>query len=462
MRSPPRCSCAGGCRWRSSSPLAGSLRATRPRLADLVEELSQSPARLWRHGHGEPGGDVGLRLVLPSPGARPPAVLPATGDQPVRARQPAGRGRAGRRHPGRGGEGARRPARSSPADPRAGRPVPLPRPHPRLRGRRAPRGRTPSRPAAGGRPAPRLLPATPPTRPTRFFIRSGTGCAVSVARPPCRGPALVTPDDAAAWLDAEWRNILQAAQYAGRHEWKRKCADLIHALAGFVEIRAYWDEAIAAHTLALQACRDLADPARIAQAALELSVVSQQTGRHEATLPLAEDAAAIYRSLARPARRGRGARPDRPGPPAGDPVPRGPGLLPRGQDHVPRGRGPARRGQHAEPCRDRLLASRALPGRDGSPARGALALPDVGDRRGEAKTLNNLGKMQLYCGYHRDALECYQKSLEIFTEIGGAQNQAILYHNIGSVYRLQGQLRGRAGRLPAGAGHLPRHRRSAR
>ena len=41
--------------------------------------------------------------------------------------------------------------------------------------------------------------------------------------------------------------------------------------------------------------------------------------------------------------------------------------------------------------------------------------------------------MHLYCGYHRDALDAYQESLEIFTEIGGAQNQAILYHNIGSV-----------------------------
>ena len=65
-----------------------------------------------------------------------------------------------------------------------------------------------------------------------------------------------------------------------------------------MDIRAYWGEAIAAHTVALQASRDLDDPARIARASLELSEVSQQTGRYEAALPLAEDAAAIYRSLA--------------------------------------------------------------------------------------------------------------------------------------------------------------------
>ena len=52
-----------------------------------------------------------------------------------------------------------------------------------------------------------------------------------------------------------------------------------------------------AHTLALQAARDLDDQARVARASLELSVVSQQTGRHEAALSLAEEAAAICRSL---------------------------------------------------------------------------------------------------------------------------------------------------------------------
>src|ERR1022692_1804344 len=261
---------------------------------------------------------------------------------------------------------------------------------------------------------------------------------VSVTHLPAASPALGTQEDAAAWLESEWRNILVAAQYAGRHEWKRKCADLTHVLADFVEIRAYWDEAIASHTLALQACRDVADPARIALASLELSVVSQQTGRHEAALPLAEDAAAIYRSLAD--RRGEAEALDQ-----------------IGMAH-----------QRAARCREalayfheaRLLYHDAADrhgvanslSHSGSACwhlghypdainhlREALSLyRDVGDRRGEAKTLNNLGRMQLYCGYHRDALEGYQKSLEIFSEIGGAQNEAILYHNIGGIHHYKG------------------------
>ena len=66
--------------------------------------------------------------------------------------------------------------------------------------------------------------------------------AVSVTQPPA-SPALATREGAAAWLEAEWRNVLHAAQYAARHEWKRRCADLVRALVGYMDIRAYWDEA---------------------------------------------------------------------------------------------------------------------------------------------------------------------------------------------------------------------------
>jgi DNA-binding SARP family transcriptional activator/tetratricopeptide (TPR) repeat protein len=262
--------------------------------------------------------------------------------------------------------------------------------------------------------------------------------AVSVTHPPGATPALVAQEDAAAWLESEWRNILQAAQYAGRHEWKRQCADLIHALAGFVEIRAYWDEAIAAHTLALQACRDLDDPARIAQASLELSEVSQQTGRHEAALSLAEDAAALCRSLAD--RRGEAEALDQIG---------------LAHQRAARSREALAYFHEARivyhEAGDQHGVANTL-GHSGIACwqlgrypdamghlRDALALyREGGDRRGEAKTLNNLGRMQLYLGYHRDALTDYQKSLEIFSELGAEHNKAIVYHNIGSVYHYKG------------------------
>src|ERR1022692_1040532 len=248
---------------------------------------------------------------------------------------------------------------------------------------------------------------------------------VPVTQLPAASPALGTEEDAAGWLESEWRNILQAAQHAGRREWKQKCADLTHVLADFVEIRAYWDEAIASHTLALQACRDVADPARLALASLELSVVSQQTGRHEAALPLAEDAAAIYRSLAD--RLGEAEALDRIGL-AAQRAARSREALAYFNEAGTLYRDAADQHGLASTLSHSGIACWQLGRYPEAMAHLGDALSryrEVGDRRGEAKILNNLSRMQLYCGYHRDALDGYLTALDIFTEIGAAQSQAI-------------------------------------
>jgi tetratricopeptide (TPR) repeat protein len=417
---------------------AGRLAQGYPlRLADLVEELSQSPARLGRAGAASPEvmsafdlsystlepdhqrlfrrlgvspcAHVSLQAAVALGGgtlAETEKALAALLDQHLLARAPAGQFRF---HNLIRGYAAVRAERDDPE---------------------------PEQRQAVGRLLDYYLhTADKADRVLHPFRRR---MPVSVTHPPATSPSLGTQEDAAGWLESEWRNILHAAQHAGKHEWKRQCADLTHLLACFVEIRAYWDEAIAAHTLALQACRDLADPARIAQASLELSMVSQQTGRHETTLSLAEDAAAIYRSLAD--RRGEAEAFDQLGL-ANQRAARSREAL--AYFHEARTLYGAAADQHgvASTLSHSGIACWHLgryPDAMGH-LRDALSLyRDVGDRRGEAKTLNNLGKMQLHCGYHRDALENYQKSLDIFSEIDGAQNQAILYHNIGSVYHYKG------------------------
>ncbi|HEY3733049.1 MAG TPA: tetratricopeptide repeat protein [Streptosporangiaceae bacterium] len=261
---------------------------------------------------------------------------------------------------------------------------------------------------------------------------------VQVSQPPAGGPVLGTPEGAASWLDSEWRNILAAARYADGHEWKRKCTDLICLLADFVEIKAYWDEATAAHTLALQAGRDLGDPARIAQAALALSAVDQQTGRHEAAITLAEEAAAIYRSRAD--RGGEAAAVDHIGL-AHQRTARSRAALAYFSEAQMLYRAAADSRGVADTLSHSGIACWHL-GRypeAQSHLREALSLyREVGDRRGEAKVLNNLGRVHLYNGYHRDALDAYTESLLIFREIGGAQNEAILHQNIGSVHHYKG------------------------
>jgi DNA-binding SARP family transcriptional activator len=261
---------------------------------------------------------------------------------------------------------------------------------------------------------------------------------VSVTHLPAARLTLGTEEDATAWLDSEWRNILQAAQHAGRHEWKQKCADLTHVLADFIEIQAHWDEAIAAHTTALQTCRDLADPARIAQAALALASVRQQTGQHEAALALAEEAAEIARRL--DDRRGEAEAVDQIGT-AHWRATRYREALAYYHEARILYRGTGDHHGVAATLSHSGIASWHL----GRSTEAMTHLHDalsayrsLGDRRGEAKTLNNLGKIYLYCGYHRDALDAYEDSRRIFSEIGGAQNEAILYHNIGAVYRYKG------------------------
>jgi DNA-binding SARP family transcriptional activator/tetratricopeptide (TPR) repeat protein len=261
---------------------------------------------------------------------------------------------------------------------------------------------------------------------------------VAATQPPAASPPVATEEDAASWLESEWCNILQAAQHAGRHEWKQKCADLTHVLADFMEIRTYWNEAIAAHTLALEACRDLADPARIAQASLALSAVHQQSGRYEAARQSAEEAAAICRSLA-------------------DPKGEADALDQLGLVHQRTARSREALAYFREAwllylgAGDQRGVANALghsgiacwhlgryPEATDHLSRALSLYCDVGDRRGEAKTLNNLGRIHLYRGYHRDALDAYQRSLQIFREIGGAQHEAIVHHNIGSVHHYKG------------------------
>ncbi len=252
-------------------------------------------------------------------------------------------------------------------------------------------------------------------------------------------PVFDTRESAAGWLEAEWRNIVQAASYAGRHEWKRECADLSYLLAEFLKIRPYWDEAITVHDLALQSSRYLADQARIARASLALSEVRQHTGRHETAIELAEEAAAIYRSLGDT--RGEAESLDQIGL-AHQRTARSREALayfqqaqilyqaaedPRGVADTLSHSGIAcwHLGRYRE-ANDHLDKALSL----------YRAVPD---RRGEAKVLNNLGRVHVYNGQYEKALDIYQQSLQIFEEIDGPQNQAILWQAIGGVHCFSGR-----------------------
>jgi tetratricopeptide (TPR) repeat protein/DNA-binding SARP family transcriptional activator len=245
--------------------------------------------------------------------------------------------------------------------------------------------------------------------------------------------SLDTPQQAARWMELEWRNILATARCATEHERKRECAEMVHAMARFLESSGHWNEASGIHAVALQASLDLGNVPGIAAASLDLSRVATRTGHHQEAVRHAERAAANYQSLA-------------------DLSGQAEALDQIGTSNRFSSRFREALAYHQEA---NTLYSSALDSGGVASTLSHIAIThyhlgryksavehlqsalniywEVGDLRGEAKTLNNLGNMQRYQGYHRDALESYRKALEIFQVIGGEQNQAKLYENIGCI-----------------------------
>jgi tetratricopeptide (TPR) repeat protein/DNA-binding SARP family transcriptional activator len=250
--------------------------------------------------------------------------------------------------------------------------------------------------------------------------------------------AVTTADRDSPWLAAEWRNILLTAQHAGLHEQHRQCADLTHSLAGFLFTGGHWSDAVPAHQRALQACRLLSDPARIARAALDVSAACRRIGDHDKARHHAEEALTAYVSLGD--KGGQAAALDQLGI-----IYWSSGSARDGLAHHQEAADLYRdAGEQSGMARAVMHAAMAL----GSLGRYVAGTRDfrralsifrqAGDRRGEAMCLNNLGAVLDDRGLHRDAVAHYEKSIAIFREIGGRQNLALLDHNLGRVQQYKG------------------------
>ena len=67
----------------------------------------------------------------------------------------------------------------------------------------------------------------------------------------------------------------------------------------------------------------------------------------------------------------------------------------------------------------------------------------MGDRAGEAVTLNNIGAVHRGLGEPRRALEYYGQALPILREVGDRAVEAVTRYNVAMIHRAQGEL-GRA------------------
>jgi DNA-binding SARP family transcriptional activator len=251
-------------------------------------------------------------------------------------------------------------------------------------------------------------------------------------------PFTLTQDAATKWLESEWGNALRVAEQCARQEFKRRCADLVHALGQFLDANGHWEEALAAHLMAVQACRDVDDQPGIARSSLDLSLIYLRTGRTDAALQHAVEAAGALGAL-------------------GDHLGKAGALNRIGVINRNTARFRDALAYHQEAldiyraAGDSRGIARTLVnagsvlwylGRLQEGMRYLGQALDIyresNDLNGQAAALNNMGAVQHLQGYHRDAIRCYQASRDIFCEIGGRRNLALADQNLARVQQYKG------------------------
>jgi tetratricopeptide (TPR) repeat protein len=263
------------------------------------------------------------------------------------------------------------------------------------------------------------------TRPRRHPVRSGS------------------PDlDAAgarAWLDGEWRNVLAVADAAAEH-WPRHAIELSTTMAGYLDARAHYLEALTMHGRALEASRIAADPSGEAVAHNLLATARRRLGQYPAAVDHHNRALALHRSTG-----------DR----AGEAVAlHGLGILQwrLGRYDEAYAQLRAALAIHRQ-VGDRAGEGTALYGLGTASRRlgryleavehhweSAAVFREIRDRAGEARALSNLGVVYLFLGRYQDALSHHERSLVIHRDLGDRTGEGVVLTNLGTTYERMAQL----------------------
>jgi DNA-binding SARP family transcriptional activator/tetratricopeptide (TPR) repeat protein len=262
------------------------------------------------------------------------------------------------------------------------------------------------------------------------------------ARPeylPASMPPLDTRDDARKSIAEERANLLRLLAYATRPGWPWHAGMLPHVLAQFLDTWGHWQDAAAAHRLAVLTWRKRPDRAAEARALTELCFTLGRLGGYAEALECAHQALSIVR-----AQGDRGGEAE---------------IL----DCMSLILWRSSRFQEALSRHEEALAIwRSIQDRHGEADaldhgaillfhtsrygealrcfRQALALyREAGDIRHEGKSLNNIGDVQQHLGCHDEALDHYQQALIIFRDIGEREGEAIVFNNIGNLCQRAGR-----------------------
>jgi len=213
-----------------------------------------------------------------------------------------------------------------------------------------------------------------------------------IPAPATCAPAVIDPDDARAWLDAERPTLVAVGAHAAAHGWPAHATRLSTTLYRYLSGGHYAD-GLSLHGHARDAARDSGDLSGHADALSHLGWIYTQLGRHETAAEHLERALALCEQSGGKA-------------------------------------GQARAQNNLGSLAERL--GRYQPAIDHYER--ALALHrQTGDRTGEARALNNLAVAEERLGRYRSAVDRHERALVLFREAGDSSGEAIALSDLGDV-----------------------------
>jgi len=216
--------------------------------------------------------------------------------------------------------------------------------------------------------------------------------------PPASAPPVASPEQAAAWLEAERANLHAAVEYAAATAMPGHAIAIAAAMGGFLRARGHWAQAAGQYRTALSAARQAGD--RLGQAGVldELGLLQELAGDYRAATASLIEAIELFRDLG-----------DLPGQ-----------VYARnhlGLAQMETGDFPAAAASHRQAL---ALARRA------------------GDPLAEAVSLSDLGLVQQLTGDYPASVAGLERALALFRRVGAKFDEADVLAELGWVYERGG------------------------
>jgi tetratricopeptide (TPR) repeat protein len=251
-------------------------------------------------------------------------------------------------------------------------------------------------------------------------------------------PALLTRQDATAWLDAEYLNLHAAALYAALHDRPRHAVAIAVAMHGFLRSQGHWHQAVTLHLSAVGAARAAGDKLAEAEALTHLGDVQRLTDDYQAAAVSLTQAAALCLELKDQA--GEAAALSELG-----------AVQFFAADYHAAAASYQRALELSRSTGDRLGQASALNElgcveyKTGKPQAAAATLElaldlfrEIADQHGEAHALNHLSAVQEATGDHGLAAASLARALDIYRQLGDRLGQAEALHRLGAVQHATG------------------------